>query len=406
MKILQINKYHFIRGGSDSVYLNTSRLLRENGHEVVNFAMQFEENNFSSYADHFADNKDFTRQSTVQKLINTPSFFYNFNAAKKLETLLKEEKPDIAHLHIFYGSLTSSILKVLKAYKIPIVVSVHDYKFICPSYLLLNGKNEICEKCQGKKYYNTVANKCVKNSKIYSLTFAMEAYFRDVLFPLHRWFDRLIFVSKFSADIHIKYKPELKRIASHLYNFDPVLLSKKNNNIRGSYFLYAGRLSKEKGVKSLIDAFKYIPEHNLKIAGTGEELLELKCIAPSNVEFLGHQKGHDLQSIIEKASFIIVPSEWYENNPMAIIEAYSLGKPVIASAIGGIPEIVSEADTGFLFKHADVEDLKRAIVKAAEITEEVYRQMSINAIKFANENFHPEVHYRKLIGIYTSLLNQ
>lgn len=400
MKILQINKYHYIRGGSDSVYFNTSLLLREKGHEVIHFAMEFVENESDENSTFFAKNEDFTKKNTIGKIFSLPAFFYNSDAETRLEKLILREKPDVAHLHIFYGSLTSSILNVLKKNNIPAVVSVHDYKFVCPAYLFLNGKNEICEQCSGSKYYKAVVNNCVKGSRLFSSVFALEAYYRDVFYPLKSVFKRLIFVSKFSAEIHNKYKPELSSITTHLYNFDPVLSSRKQNSAKGKYFLYAGRLSKEKGLITLVKAFSMLKDVSLKIVGNGDEVDNLKEIATENVEFLGFKRGEELQSVISNASFVIVPSEWYENNPMAIIESYSLGKPVVAANIGGIPEIVSEGETGFLFESGDVASLKETIIKCNELTLEEYKLMSDKAVGFSFDNFNPEKHYNSLIKIY------
>ncbi|MEJ0106383.1 MAG: glycosyltransferase family 4 protein [Bacteroidota bacterium] len=400
MKVLQINKYHYVRGGSDSVYFNTTRLLQLKGHQVIHFAMDYPENEFSVNSVFFAENKDFTKNSFAKNIVNLPSFFYNRDAAEKLTKLIIEEKPDIAHLHIFYGSLTSSILKVLNEHRVPAVVSVHDYKFICPDYLLLNGKNEICEKCGGKNYYHAVLNNCIKKSRAYSTFFALESYYRDTFYPLDKMFKRLIFVSNFSLEIHNKYKPELKSISTHLYNFDPDLETKKFNQVKGDYFLFFGRLSKEKGLRTLVKAFSGLPGINLKVAGTGDELEFLKEASASNIEFLGFVKGEPLKELISNASFIIVPSEWYENNPMTIIESYSLGKPVIAARIGGIPEIVVDKVTGYLYESADAGALKEVVESANAIQQIDYENMSMSAKKFAHDNFHPEIHYQKLIKIY------
>lgn len=405
MKILQVNKYHYVRGGSDSVYFNTSRLLESKGHEVVHFAMKYPENEKSPTSKYFASNNDFAQNSLFQNVLNLPSLFYNTDAAEKLKQLLIAEKPDIAHLHIFYCNLTSSILKVLKDYKIPAVVSVHDYKFVCPDYLFLNGKGNICEKCKGKDYYHAITNNCIKKSKIFSTFFALECYYRDKYYPIHKMFSKLVFVSKFSKEIHNKYKPELKDISTHLYNFDPSIHNKKANPNKGNYFLFLGRLSREKGLQTLIHAFKGLPNINLKIAGTGEEMASLQQISSPNIDFLGFVKGEALKSMIANASFIIIPSEWYENNPMTIIESYSLGKPVIAARIGGIPEIVNHNMTGYLFESANIEDLKQTIIKANGLETTEYRTMSTAAEQFAHENFHPEIHYEKLMKIYQEAIN-
>ena len=406
LKILQINKYHYIRGGSDSVYFNTTNLLREHGHEVIHFAMDFSENEPSSESNYFASNNDFTKQSVIEKIANIPSFFYNKDAEERLRKLIEIEKPDIAHLHIFYGSLTSSILKVLKEHKIPIVISVHDYKFVCSAYLFLNGKNEVCEKCEGKKHYQAIINNCVKGSRLFSTVFALEAYYRDTFYPIDKMFDRLIFVSKFSATIHNKYKQELKNITSHIYNFDPLLNTKIANDRKGEYFLYSGRLSKEKGLKTLVQAFSKLPNVKLKIAGTGEEMEVLRSLSTDNIEFLGFLKGQELQNAILNASFVVTPSEWYENNPMAVIEALTLGKPVIGANIGGIPEIVIENTSGFLFSAGSEQELRSTVLKAEQLSENDYSKLSVTSRKFAEEHFSPAKHYDGLIKLYSDLLEK
>jgi len=400
MKILQINKYHYVRGGSDSVYFNTSKLLKEYGHEVIHFAMEFKENETSQQSEYFAVNEDFTEKSAIKKATSLPAFFYNHDAEIKLKALIIKERPDIAHLHIFYGSLTSSILKVLKNQKIPIVVSVHDYKFVCPAYLFLNGENKICEKCAGQNYYQAIQNKCIKGSYLFSTIFSLEAYFRDAFYPLNKMFSKLIFVSNFAANKHIQYKPELNEISTHLYNFDPTIDNQIPNHNKGKYFLYAGRLSKEKGLTTLINAFTQLPNLKLKVVGSGAELPSLMKIAGNNVEFLGFKKNHELRKIISDSSYIVVPSEWYENNPMSIIESYSQGKPVIASKIGGIPEIIEDKRTGYLFTPGDISALVDVIRRADQIKESEYREMSKYASDYAKRNFHPQVHYNQLISIY------
>lgn len=369
--------------------------------------MDFKENEPSNQSEFFARNNDYMAKNFVQKIQDLKGFFYNTNAAQNLEELIIREKPDIAHLHIFYGSLTSSILEVLKKYKIPTVASVHDYKYVCPSYLFLDGKNTICEKCAGKNYYQTILNNCVKDSKLYSTVFALESYFRDTFFPIERMFDKLIFVSKFSAEIHQKFKPELKKISTHLYNFDPSLLNSQISIAeKGEYFIYAGRLSKEKGVRTLLKAFQKFPHLKLKIVGNGPEMEVLKKEASDNVEFLGFKKGDELKTLIRNSSFVLVPSEWYENNPMAVIEAYTLGKPVIATKIGGIPEIVIENETGFLFEPGSIPQLIKILSSIENISEFDYQSLAVKSREFANRNFHPEIHYENLINIYKLTLHQ
>ena len=167
--------------------------------------------------------------------------------------------------------------------------------------------------------------------------------------------------------------------------------------------LFYGRITAEKGIAALISAMRDLPDIKLKVVGDGPLREPLEQQAPANVEFLGFKKGDALFEQVRHASFVIVPSECEDNNPLTIIEAYSHGKPVIGSITGGIPEIVTP-DTGFLFEMGNVEQLKRCIMKANVINAETYRQMSIASRKFALSNFSPEIHYKKLMGIFNETI--
>jgi glycosyltransferase involved in cell wall biosynthesis len=406
MKILQINKYHTRNGGSDTVYFNTSKLLEQNGHEVVSFAMQVDTNLPAEKNQYFIARTNFRSPGLLNKLKNVSKFFYSLDAKTKLETLIIGEKPDLAHLHTFYGSLTSSILPVLKKHKIPTVVTVHDYKFVCPGYLFLDGNNKVCEKCRGKNFYQCTLNKCAQNNRLQSLIFTLEAYFRDALYPIEKFIDQFIFVSEFSKNIHLKFKPELGNKSTRLFNFDPNIENKKPTSVKGDYFLYAGRLAREKGIATLLQAFVELPGYKLKIAGRGplkEDVLNFKS---ENIEYCGFKSGEELDNLVQNASFIITPSECYENNPMAVIEAMTLGKPVIGSRIGGIPELVIENKTGFLFSYGSVSELKDRIKKAAQTNDQEYRKLSENCVQFAGKNFNPETHYNKLIAVYKKVIRE
>lgn len=178
---------------------------------------------------------------------------------------------------------------------------------------------------------------------------------------------------------------------------------------KDKYFLFFGRLSYEKGVKTLLTAFKNLPQCRLKIVGTGPKEGELKAFAEAggmnNVEFFGYKQGQELADIVSNAYFVIVPSEWYENNPMTIIEAYSAGTPVIGARIGGIPEIVVDGKTGFQFESGDEEDLRRKVMVADSIGGVKYTEFSMNTIRFANDHLSKESYWNKLIAFYRRFVN-
>lgn len=404
MKILQINSGHYRRGGADVVYLNTTELLRSKGHEVICFSMKDEKNLPDADETFFAESMDLRQASTLQKIKSVPAFVHNRDAAHKMEQLLQHHQPDVAHIHIFLGKLTSSILPVLRKRKIPVIVTVHDYRLICPAYLFLDGQNRVCEKCKGGFYLNCTLKRCSEGSFFQSLILTADAYYRKYRINPVKYVDRFIFVSQFIQHKHQEFNAGYSDKSALLYNFVPGLEKIAPVHTKGGYFLFYGRLSREKGVETLIRAAQEagIP---LKIVGTGSLSEKYKNSRFANIEFLGHRTGEDLWNLVKQASFVVVPSEWYENNPLTILEAYSLGKPVIGSAIGGIPEIIRDGHTGYLFPAGDEVALTTRLKQAAALSDEAYTHLSHQARQFANENFEPEKNYQTLIGIYQSVIH-
>lgn len=196
----------------------------------------------------------------------------------------------------------------------------------------------------------------------------------------------------------------------HLYNFYPLLSQSNPNTRKGNYLLFYGRLAPEKGVMTLINTWKRLPKNiRLKIIGEGAMSAmiknELKVNNLSNIEFLGFRKGEELFDYIRNASFVLVPSEWYENNPLTIVEAYSSGKPVIGSNIGGIPELILEGKTGYLFSMGDSAELEDKIIKAVNMRDDEYLEMSETAYRFACDRFSEKTHYRDLLNVYSEVVN-
>lgn len=408
MKILLIDVYNYNKGGAETVCFNTGKMLEAHGHKVIYFTLKWADNKPSPYSKYFPESKE-TRRGPLKQIKNMVNYFYHFEAAKKIEQLILDEKPEIAHIHLIWGQITPSIFPVLKKYNIPILFTVHDYRIVCPAYTFRNGKGQICEECQGKYFYKCFTNRCCKGSKLMSMVMATEQYFRNKFFNPAQFIDGFIYVSNFAKNIQEKYMPAVKSTPNIiLYNFSTSIIQKGKSTPKDKYFLFFGRLSYEKGLKTLLTAFKDIPECKLKVVGTGPKEEELKQFVlktnMQNVDFLGYKQGKELSDLVYNAYFVVVPSEWYENNPMTIIEAYSVGTPVIGAKIGGIPEIVDDGKTGFQFTSANVEELKAVILKTNNLSNEEYSTISNNTIKFANENLSPYSYWNKLIGFYSNFL--
>jgi glycosyltransferase involved in cell wall biosynthesis len=406
LKILQINNIHYRRGGADIVYLNTGKLLENHGHDVLYFSQKNVKNETTNSNDYFIKETNYFDKSLINKIYSIPRFFYSDESKRQLSKLINELKPDIAHIHLYKGTLTPSILEVLKINNVPIIISLHDYGLLCPHNLMLDGKMNICTRCVNGSALNCITNKCNRNNLLLSTVSSLEYIFHKAFFPFDKYFDKIITVSKFGQQMHQKSKSLFDKIL-HLYNFYPDLNQTEINTKKGNYILYFGRLSAEKGVETLFNAWLMKERKaQLKIVGTGElyEELNKKSIGISSIEMLGFKSGDELNKLIKEASFIIVPSEWYENNPLTIIEAYANGKPVIGSNVGGIPEIINDGDTGFLFEMGSVDDLSDKITKAETIDEEEYYRLSTNARKFAVEHFSEESHYNSLLSIYKEVI--
>lgn len=408
MNVLFINNFHFRKGGADVVYFNTADLLKKHGHKVLFFSQKSNSNELNFNPDYFIDTKEFLKTGIIRKVLGFYKFIYSFESKRKLKELIAKNEIDIVHIHQYKGILTPSILKVLKSNNIPVIFSLHDYQLLCPHVSFIDGKNKTCERCLNGSSFNCVKNKCNHNNYLYSFISFIEYNFNKIYAPPSKYFARLISVSKFSFNKH-RLDSNISSRLVHLYNFFPNLNLVTPNMEMGNYMLFYGRLSKEKGISTLIEAWKKHSHGNNKLIIAGNGPLKEFCMSASDnksIFYVGYKSGNELKKLIADASFIIVPSEWYENNPLTIIEAYAYGKPVIGSDIGGIPEMIVEGKTGFLFESANPINLFEKINKAEKLTNLEYFSLSTNARMFCEANFSETSHYHKLMEIYTEEINK
>lgn len=405
MKVLMINKFYYIKGGSETYLFGLKKALEENGHEVIPFSMKDERNYKSEYEEYFIDNIDYTDKNFINKVKNAGKIIYNFDAKKKLRALIKKTKPDIAHLHIFQHQISPSILGVLKEENIPIVYTVHDLKPICLNYKMMNSKG-ICEKCIGGKYYNCLKGKCVKNSYLFSSINVVEGYLHKLLKSYDK-IDKFITPSNFYRKKMIEAGFDENRVV-HIPNFIEI------NNFQplykfDDYFIYVGRLSEEKGIKTLIKAMKNVDKSCLKIVGTGPIENELKTMVRdekiNNIQFLGFKTGDELKEIVRHSRFIVIPSEWYENGPMSVIEAMAYGKPIIGSNIGGIPEMIKNNVNGYTYEAFNSNELSKCINKLLHSDSDIVN-FGIKSRETVEAYYNSQYHYNKIISIYNDVLKE
>jgi len=405
LKVLTVNKFHYITGGADRCYLEWADLLERRGHTAIPFSMQHERNRPTPYSKYFVDGVDFFDSKMRDFPAMALRVLYSFQARDRIEALIRETQPDVAHLHNVAHQLSPSILHALKKYHIPVVQTAHDYKFGCPTYMFYT-EGQVCERCKGGRYYNVLLHKCNRGSLAASALNCAEMYFHEMI-GIYNNVDTYISPSNFLRQKMIEYGVAPERVA-WIPNF--IALDQYHPEYTHSdYFIFCGRLLGIKGVRTLMAAMEFIKEAQLYVVGDGELRQELESYGADhgmdNVSFLGYKSGEELKSIIAKSMFTVIPSEWYENLPYAVLESFALGTPVVAANIGGIPEMIEEGVDGVLFNPGDVGDLVdkiQSLLAQRRSLPEMGRQGRLKI----ERQYDADTHYDRVMSLYQRLLEQ
>ncbi len=408
MKILMVQTFFYYRGGDSTYMLNLTKLLEEKGHEVVHFAMEHPQNLPSPYSRYFVSEIDFPsllaeRSPRAAWKVLTRSI-YSKEAKVKIARLVEDTKPDIAHFHNIHGHLTTSIIAPLRALGVPIVWTLHDFRQVCPNTSFLS-HGEICERCLPDKFYNVVLHRCKKGSLAASFV-AMVSMYYERLARVPSRVDRFITPSEFLRSKLIEGRFDPERIIA-IPNF--VDLEHYRNEGEDDYFLYIGRLLYEKGIDVLIRAVAKLESGRLLIVGEGPAAGELKALAnelgTERVKFAGYLTGDELRMTIARAQFVVLPSRLYENLPFSIMEAFASGKPVVATDLGGIPEMVEDGVNGFLFPNGDVDALADRISRLLS-DPELRARMGAAGREKVERLYNRERHYELISGVYDDVLGR
>lgn len=391
MKILLANKFYYRRGGDCIYMLNLEQLLKAHGHEVAVFAMDYPDNLDTPWKKYFPKN--------MSKMMAFTRPFGSAEVKSKFGKLLDDFKPDVVHLNNVHTQLSPVMAELAHQRGIKVVWTLHDYKLLCPRYDCLRNGNTICETCFNGDKKACFNNKCMKGSKLASFIGYKEAvtWNRE---RLEACTDVFICPSQFMADKMVEggfSKSKMRTLCNFIDvekckfastdgtdNTDSITLPKKED-----YYCFIGRLSHEKGAKTLIEAANQLP-YKLVVIGGGPLMDELKAIAHENIEFVGFKQWDDIKQLVGKARFSVIPSEWYENNPLSVIEAECLGTPVLGANIGGIPEL-----TDYTFRSGNVADLKTEIEKMWNTSFDYKKIASESRARYDAENY-----YRQIMEIY------
>lgn len=399
--LLSINNYHYRRGGAEAVFLEQNRLFEQLGWRVAPFAMHHAQNLPTPWSDYFVEEIEFGAQySALEKLTKIPKVIYSLEARRKLDALLNKVRPHIAHAHNVYHHISPSIFGLLKRRGVPVVLTLHDLKLACPAYKMLT-HDGVCERCKGGALHHVMLHRCVKNSLALSGMILLETLVHRALRCYTDHVDRLVTPSRFYLEKLVEWGWERERFV-HVPNFVDCAVHRPNYT-PGSAFLYFGRLGPEKGVRTLIEAAAAarVP---LWIAGSGPEETMLRQHAAqlgADVTFLGYQSGDALHDCVRRARAVVLPSEWYENAPISVLESYALGKPVIGAAIGGIPELIREGQTGATFASGDAAALAAVLRDFADTPAKRLADMGHVARAWVENCFTAERYIERLMHLYS-----
>ena len=408
MRILLVNYRYFISGGPEKYMFNIKKMLEDNGHEVIPFSIHSTKNVETEYSKYFVEpigSRDAVYFSEVKK---TPKAIwqmvtrsvYSGEVKKAIQREIRDVKPDLVYIIHFVNKLSPSVITGAKELGVPVVLRLSDYFLLCPRFDFMYQK-KICEECLTRGYKACIQKSCVQGSKAASLirVFSMKVH---SLLKAYDKVDAFITPSEFLRKKLIDNGFPAEKIvciptftASRSRVGEPQL---------GTYGLYFGRVTEEKGVETAVLAYEKMPDKQLKIMGddSTEEGERLKAYVKqkglTNIEFLGFKSGSELEGVIKGARFTLIPSIWYDNLPNTALESFQYSKPVIASDIGSLPELVIHGENGYLFEPGNADALKAAVELLDD--DEKIRTMGTKSRSRLEDRFAPKTHYDALMRVF------
>jgi len=318
--------------------------------------------------------------------------------------MIRECRPDVAHVRNIYHHLSPSILWELKEQNVPVLYHLNDFKLLCPSYNMVSG-GQSCEACKGGKFWHSLPAECYPGVAARA-TLAAEAYVHRWLGTYNKCVDLFLAPSRFVRDKFVEHGWDSTRFEV-LPHFQEVLPFQPPAN--DAPILYVGRLSEEKGVDDLIRAMCQVPQLQLVIAGEGPQREVLQQLAESlnlaNVKFVGQVSEAERDRLIVQSRLTVLPSHAYETLGKTILESYALGRPVVASDIGSRRELVHHGETGLLYRCGDVDALVTVLRWLAD-NPHARERMGMEGREWVRHRHSPDAHDRKLSSLYEKLIEK
>jgi glycosyltransferase involved in cell wall biosynthesis len=387
MRVLIVHGAYQQFGGEDSVVRAERELLERHGDEVM------------LYSRHNDETKTF---DIFQKAAFFPQSIYSWKSGGEIADAVHSFRPDVAFVHNVYPLLSPSVYHKLHALGVPAVQVLHNFRPFCPNGFYYT-QGQICEACRDGNYLNAVRKRCYKDSYVFSGLYALTLGSNRLAGMVDKVSGFICLTDFFKIKMREAGVPESKLFVRPNFVYAPPLAAAGE---AGKYALFMGRLSPEKGCWTLIHAFERIPQIPLKIVGTGPLEQELKDYVSSkgikNIEFLGFKSGDEKWQVLRDALCLIVPSEWYENFPVTVLEAFMAAKPVVAARMGGLPYIVEEGQSGLLFDAGKPEDLAQKIQRLADDPAIAVR-MGMRGRSLSETKYGPEQGYSNLMKIFSQV---
>lgn len=402
-RLLSVNNFHYRRAGSDAAFLDHDRLFARRGWQTAVFSMAHRDNVDSPWSSHFVDEIELARDyPPMTRLRLAAKVIYSVEARDRLMRLLNRFRPDVVHVHSVYHHLSPSVLSVLRGTGVPVVLTAHDYKLACPAYKMFDG-GTVCEDCRGGRILPLVRKRCIHGSLAMSSLVAVEAVVHRALGSYARSVARIVCPSRFLMTKLAEWGWPEAQLSWVPNFFDPGLWQPRFEP--GGHFLYFGRLAPEKGLVTLIRAAADSGSR-VSIVGWGRErdgLERLAAGARARVEFLDRVGPEALAAMIRECRAVVLPAVWYENASLAVLEAFACGKPVIASRIGGNPELVQAGVNGWLVPPGDEGALAEVLREVDAMPDAALEALGRRAHDWVHRHRGPDRYYDAMLSLYRSL---